>query len=75
MWLAATVDSEAAKEHLMANQQHQNPQRPGTDHQQPTPSPGQTGQRNQNSGEQSQKQNPADQDAQKPREDRRSDPV
>ena len=61
----------------MANQQHQSPERPGTDRQQPTPSPGQTipGQRNQNSGEQSQKQNPADQDTQKPREDRRSDPV
>jgi hypothetical protein len=61
----------------MANQQqHQNPQRPGTDRewdQQPTPSPGQTipgqgdqkpgdqGQK-QNPGDQSQKQNPADQD-------------
>jgi hypothetical protein len=68
----------------MANQQqHQNPQRPGTDRewdQQPTPSPGQTipgqgdqkpgdqGQK-QNPGDQSQKQNPADQDRQNPREE------
>jgi hypothetical protein len=68
----------------MANQQqHQNPQRPGTDREWshwPTTSPGQTvpaqGNQNprdqsqkQNPGDQSQKQNPADQDRHNPREE------
>jgi hypothetical protein len=64
----ATADSEVAKEQLLTNQQQdQNPQPPGTDREWshwPTTSPGQTipGQGNQNPGDQSQKQNPADQD-------------